>query len=396
MNASEWRATAGLAGLYGIRMFGIFMVLPVLALYARGLPGADGFHVGLALGAYGLTQALLQLPYGMASDRLGRKPMIALGLFVFIAGSLLAAFSTGINGMILGRALQGAGAVGAVSNALLADLTRPEQRTKAMLVLGIGIGASFSLALILGPVLGHLLGVPGLFMLAAVMALLSLGVLFWFVPAAPAPAADNHVDMLAQMRRVLAAPQLLRLDASIFLLHAGLTALFIAVPMVLQDRVGLAETHHWLVYLPVMLGSLLLTLPLMYLAERKGHLKAIFVGAIALLGLSNVALIWVQTSLAGIVVCLFLFFGAFNLLEATLPSLVSRVCATELRGAGMGVYSSCQFLGAFFGGALGGLAQQYFGPAGLFASAAILCACWLLVAAGVQPPLAQAAAGSAD
>src|SRR5699024_5371699 len=147
---------------------------------------------------------------------------------------------------------------------------------------------------------------------------------------------------------------------------------------------------------PVMLGSLLLTLPLMYLAERKGHLKAIFVGAIALLGLSNVALIWVQTSLAGIVVCLFLFFGAFNLLEATLPSLVSRVCATELRGAGMGVYSSCQFLGAFFGGALGGLAQQYFGPAGLFASAAILCACWLLVAAGVQPPLAQAAAGSAD
>lgn len=396
MNPSEWRATAGLAGLYATRMLGIFMVLPVLALYARGLPGADAFHVGLALGIYGLSQALLQVPYGIASDRFGRKPVIALGLVVFAAGSVLAALADSVTGVIIGRALQGSGAVAAASTALLADLTRPQQRTKAMLVLGITIGAAFSLALILGPVLARLMGVPGLFLLAAGMALLSIGVLFWFVPSAPALTANNHTHLLAQMKRVLASPQLLRLDAGIFMLHACLTALFITVPLLLHDVVGLPEARHWLVYLPVMLGSLLLTLPLMHVAERRGRLKTVFVAAIGLLAVSNAALIWLQASLAGIVICLFLFFGAFNLLEASLPSLISRFCATELRGAGMGVYSSCQFLGAFFGGALGGLAHQYIGPGAVFGGATLLCVIWLLLAAGLRPPVARASTVGAD
>lgn len=396
MNPSEWRATAGLAGLYATRMLGLFMVLPVLALYVQGLPGADAFHVGLALGIYGLTQALLQLPYGIASDRFGRKPVIALGLIVFAAGSVLAAMADGVTGVIAGRALQGSGAVAAASTALLADLTRPEQRTKAMLVLGIGIGASFSLALILGPVLAQVIGVQGLFLVAAVMAVISVGVLYWFVPTAPALPQNNHRNMLGQMKRVMASPQLLRLDAGIFVLHAILTALFITVPMLLRDRVGLPEASHWKVYLPVMVGSLLLTLPLMHLAERKGRLKAAFIGAIGMLGVANAGLIWLQGSLAGIVVCLFLFFGAFNLLEASLPSLISRFCDTELRGAGMGVYSSCQFLGAFFGGAVGGLAYQYIGASGVFCGAVLLCVIWIMLALGLQAPVARVSAAKAN
>ncbi len=396
MNPSEWRATGGLAALYATRMLGLFMVLPVLALYAHELPGATAFHVGLALGVYGLTQALLQLPFGIASDRFGRKPVIALGLIIFAAGSVLAALANDINWIIIGRAIQGSGAIAAASTALLADLTRPEQRTKAMLVLGIGIGSSFTLALILGPVLERIIGVPGIFLLTAVLAVLALGVLFWLVPSAPALARNSHANIPTQMKQVLAEPQLLRLDAGIFILHACLTALFVSIPVLLRDQVGLPEARHWQVYLPVMLGSLALTLPLMYLAERKGRLKLIFVGAIGILAVSNAALIWAQRTLAGVVACLFVFFGAFNLLEASLPSLISRLCDSELRGAGMGVYSSSQFLGAFAGGALGGLAEQYIGPTGVFVGAALLCTVWLVLATGLRPPVARASAAGAD
>lgn len=395
MNTREWRATASLAGLYTVRMLGLFMVLPVLALYARELSDTTPLRIGLALGIYGLSQALLQIPFGIASDRWGRKPVIVVGLVIFAAGSLLASTASDIDWIIVGRALQGSGAIAAATNALLADLTREAERTKAMLVLGVGIGASFMLALMLGPVLDGWIGVPGIFLVTTVLALTCIPLLIWGVPAAPAPRAA-HAGIGRDMRRVLVDRQLLRLDAGIFLLHAMLTALFVSVPVVLDGRLGVPESHHWMVYLPVMLASLVLTLPLMHLAERRGHLKAVFVSAIAVLAAANLSLIWLESALAGMVVALFAFFGAFNLLEATLPSLVSRLCPQHLRGAGMGVYSASQFLGAFVGGALGGIASQYAGGPGVFASCALLAIIWLVIAAGLRPPVARAAAAGAD
>lgn len=388
MNGPEWRATISLAAVYAVRMLGLFMILPVFALYAHDLPSATPVQIGLALGVYGLTQALLQLPFGVASDRFGRKPVIVLGLLIFAGGSVVAAAADTIHWIIIGRALQGAGAIGAVTNALLADLTRDRQRTQAMLVLGIGIGLSFTLALMLGPVLAGWVGVPGLFALTALLALVCIPLLLWVVPRPPPPAAA-HSGIRADIGTVLADRQLLRLDAGIFILHAILTALFVALPGVLAQELGLEEARHWLVYLPVMLGSLALTLPLIQLAERRGLVKPVFLAAVAMLAVALAALVWAQASLAGVVVALFIFFGAFNLLEATLPSLVSRVCRSNLRGAGLGVYSSSQFLGAFFGGLAGGLGYQLGGASAVFIGAAVLALLWLSIAWGLQPPVAR-------
>lgn len=395
MNAGEWRATGTLAGLYTARMLGLFMVLPVLTLYVRELPGATPLAVGLALGIYGLTQAFMQLPFGIASDRLGRKPIILLGLVIFAAGSVLAATADTVVWLIAGRALQGAGAIGAAVNALLADLTRDSERTKAMLVLGVGIGASFILGFILGPLVDIWIGVPGIFLLTAFMALVCMPILIWGVPPAPRPRAA-YSGIRRDLRLVLTDRQLLRMDAGIFLLHAMLTALFVRLPIVLGVKLGVPEVHHWLVYLPVMVASLALTLPLMQWSERRGHLKPIFMGAIGVLALANFSLIWLADSLMGVVVALLAFFAAFNLLEATLPSLISRLCPQQLRGAGMGVYSSSQFLGIFVGGALGGLAVQYAGGMGVFGMCAVLAVIWLGIAAGLRPPVARTAEAQAD
>lgn len=395
MNALEWRATGSLAGLYMARMIGLFMVLPVLALYARELPNATPITVGLALGIYGLTQALMQLPFGIASDRLGRKPIIIVGMLIFAGGSLLAATADSLNWLIAGRALQGAGAVGAVVNALLADLTREAERTKAMLVLGVGIGASFVFGFVLGPLIDIWIGVPGIFLLTAGMALVCIPVLLWGTPPAPKPRAA-HAGIRRDLRQVLTDTQLLRMDAGIFLLHAMLTALFVRLPVVLEVELGVPESQHWLVYLPVMAGSLVLTLPLMHIAERRGRLKEVFVGAVALITLANLSLMWLDTWLAGVVIALLAFFGAFNLLEATLPSLISRLCPQQLRGAGMGVYSSSQFLGIFVGGVVGGVAAAYGGDLGVFGVCAIFGGIWLLIAVGLKPPVARAPEPQAD
>lgn len=395
MNSAEWRATAGLGGIYLVRMLGLFMVLPVFALFAGELPHASPAMVGLALGAYGLTQALLQIPFGMASDRFGRKFMMAVGLLLFAAGSLVAAWAPTIEWMVLGRLLQGSGAIAAVANALLADLTRESQRTKAMLLLGIGIGASFVVALVLGPVLDQWIGVRGIFLLTAGLALVCLPLLYLVVPAAPTPAA-THAGILTDIRTVTADRQLLRLDGGIFILHAILTALFVALPGVLKHQGGLAEGQHWMFYLPVMVGSLALTLPLVQIVEKRGQLKPAFVAAVGVIGASCAALAVWHHALMVIGLIMFIFFGAFNLLEASLPSLVSRSCARELRGAGMGVYSSSQFMGAFAGGAGGGLLAGQFGSTGVFAAASVLACVWLAFAAGLRAPVATGAMARAD
>ncbi|HXG28530.1 MAG TPA: MFS transporter [Nevskiales bacterium] len=388
MNPQERRATLGLSLIFALRMLGLFMILPVFALYAGELDGVTPLTLGLALGIYGLTQALLQLPFGLASDRLGRKPVIVAGLLIFAAGSVLAALADDILWVIAGRALQGAGAVGAVINALLADLTRETVRTAAMAVLGIGIGACFLLAMVLGPVLHAWISVPGIFWLTAALGLLCIVVLLTWVPQAPPLTLSDEPHSWRELLRVLSSAELLRLDGGIFVLHAILTSLFVAMPLALRDA-GLAGPQHWQVYLPVMLLSILLLLPLLQYSGREGGLKPAFLGCVSLLAMALMGLALTPHQIGLLAVLLLLFFAGFNLLEASLPSLVSRCAPAGHRGAALGVYSSLQFLGTFCGGALGGFVLGKAGTTGVFLFAAGLALVWLVFAAGMQVPQAE-------
>lgn len=386
-NTLERRAVSGLAGIYGLRMLGLFLILPVFSLYARDLPGHTAFLIGVALGVYGLTQAVFQIPLGMLSDRIGRKPVIAGGLLVFLIGSAVAALATDIHGIILGRALQGAGAVAAAVMALAADLTRDEQRTKAMAIIGITIGAAFVLSLVLGPVLNELMGIPGIFWLTSVLAFLGIVVLYRWVPT---PVVQRrHADtgtVPGQMGRVLRDPQLLRLDLGIFVLHNALTAMFVVVPVVLVDQAGLPSAEHWKIYLPVMLASALCMVPLIVLAERKGRMRGVFVGAVLALVLAELLLAQGHSSLMLLISGLFIFFTGFNFLEAALPSLVSRMAPAGSKGTAIGVYATFEFTGVFTGGALGGWLHGAYGPGGVFAFAAGLMGLWFLLALGMRVP----------
>jgi len=387
MSATEKRATFSLAGIYALRMLGFFMILPVFVLYADELEGVTPLLVGIAFGAYGLTQALLQIPFGMLSDRIGRKPVIVGGLFIFAIGSVVAALSDSITGVIIGRALQGSGAIAAAVMALAADLTREEQRTKAMAMIGMSIGAAFILSLILGPVFNDWIGVPGIFWLTAVLAVAGIGVALFLVPQPEH--CQRHRDaepVVGQFARVLRNPDLLRLDYGILTVHMTITSVFMAVPLVLRDILGMDSSIHWQVYLPVLLGSVVLMVPFVILAEKKRKMKEVFLGAILVMGLAQVGFYFSYTSMAGLMTALVLFFTAFNLLEAVLPSMVSKMAPAESKGTAMGVYSTSQFAGSFIGGALGGWMQGSFGFSGVFLLGAISASLWLLVASGMTQP----------
>jgi MFS family permease len=386
MTPDERRATSGLAGIYGLRMLGMFVILPVFALYAETLPGgADRTMVGLALGAYGLTQALLQIPFGWASDRYGRKRTIVFGLVLFALGSFVAAWAPDVAWTIVGRTLQGAGAISAAVIALTADLTRDSVRTKAMAAIGMTIGATFALSLVAGPVLTNWIGVPGIFALTGALALAAIGLLRWAVPEAPPAAHAGDLPGLAAFGRVLADGQLARLNYGIFALHALLMALFVQVPFALRDA-GLPAEAHWKIYLPVMVASVLLMLPALRAADRPAHGKAVFVGAVLVLGIGQAILALSGTSLAALAVGLVVFFAAFNLLEASLPSLVSKFAPPAQKGTATGVYSSVQFLGTFVGAAAGGLLAQHVGAAAVFGLGIALTLVWLLVSASMSAP----------
>ncbi|MEW6646349.1 MAG: MFS transporter [Pseudomonadota bacterium] len=386
MTALERRTAAALAGIFGVRMLGMFMILPVFALYAEHLADVTPLLIGVAIGIYGLTQALLQIPFGMASDRLGRKPVIVAGLLLFAAGSVVAALADSIYGVIVGRALQGGGAVAAVVMALVADLTREEHRTKAMAFIGMSIGMSFVVAMVLGPLLDQWFGVPGIFWLTALLALAGIGLLLLAVPTPPLSRPHRDAEPVAgQFGRILRDGQLLRLDFGILMLHMALTASFVVVPLVLRD-VGFAPARHWLLYLPVMVLAITLAIPFIIVAEKKRKLKQVLLGAIAALALAMLGMGVLGESLGAMALWLLLFFTAFNLLEATLPSLVSKFAPADARGTAMGVYSSSQFIGAFIGGAAGGGLHGLYGLHSVFLFAAAALVLWWLAALGMRQP----------
>ena len=386
LSRSERRAALGLAGIYGSRMLGLFLILPVFALYAEDLAGATPLLTGLAIGIYGLTQALLQIPYGLLSDRLGRKPVILAGLLVFALGSVVAALATDIWWIIAGRALQGSGAVAAAVMALAADLTREDQRTKVMAMIGVTIGASFMLAMISAPALDAWVGVSGIFWLTALLALLGASALLWVVPTPSSSARHRDAQPVpAMFRRVLGDGQLLRLDLGIFCLHLVLTAMFLVVPLALRDA-GLAPERHSLLYAPIMVLSIAAMVPFIILAERGGRMKAVFLGAIATITLAALLLWGELGSFWGLAVALWLFFVGFNLLEATLPSLVSKLAPADAKGTAMGVYSTSQFAGAFVGGVAGGWVHQAYGIHGVMLLVVAVGCGWLLAASGMRNP----------
>jgi MFS family permease len=383
MSPLELRAGASLAGVYGLRMLGLFVILPVFAVHAAGLRGGDNLSlVGVALGAYGLSQGILQIPFGTASDRWGRKPALYVGLAVFAAGSFLGVAAHDIWTAIAARALQGAGAISSVAMALAADLTREEHRTKIMAMIGSTIGLMFALSLVGAPVLYRWIGMEGLFALTGVLSLAAMWVVRTQVPDPPARPASPPKTPGAAVR--LLDLELLRLNAGIFILHVVLYAMFVVVPIALvQD--GLALPEHWKLYLPVVLVSFVAMVPAILYADRRNGTKPVLLAAVGLLFAVELALMFVQRSVAALAVVMLGFFVAFNVLEAMLPSLVSRVAPAQGRGAAIGVYNTTQTLGVFFGGLIGGWAAARHGANGVFAVCAALAAVWLALAAGMRP-----------
>jgi MFS family permease len=389
MNPAEKRASFGLAGIYGLRMLGLFIILPIFALYAEHLPGGDNHTLmGLALGAYGLTQAILQIPAGWLSDRYGRKPIIYTGLVIFALGSFIAASADDIYWVIIGRAIQGAGAINAAVMALTADLTREEVRTKAMAMIGMTIGLTFSFSLILSPLLNDVMGVKGIFALTGILSIIAILLVRFIIPN---PAITHfHSDTQASSKKfaeVLRNKDLLRLDFGIFSLHAILMSVFMQVPFVLKAN-GLDVAQHWKIYLPVMLIAFVLMVPPIIIAEKKAKMKQVFMLAIALALGAQMLLLAGQHSLWMVAAALLVFFTAFNVLEATLPSLISKIAPLSAKGTAMGVYSSVQFLGAFFGAIAGGALMQYVSHDSVFIFSITLLLLWLVVASTMRPPLA--------
>lgn len=386
LTPTERRAAASLAAVYTVRMLGLFLILPVFSVYAIELEGATPFLVGIAIGIYGLTQGLLQIPLGMLSDRIGRKPVIVGGLLLFVFGSLVAAASDSLAGIIAGRALQGMGAIAAAVLALAADLTREEVRARIMAAIGASIALSFAAALVLGPVLNRMIGVPGIFSVTAVLGVLAILVVLF---AMPQPAATLHRDVgvvPTLLTDMLRDRELLRLNFGIFTLHFALAANFVVLPVLFSHELAFEAAAHWKLYLPVIVGSFAVAIPLIVLGEKRRKVRELLVGGVALLCLTQILYLGAQHVLLYTAAVVLLFFIASNILEAVLPSLVAKLAPPERKGTAMGVYSTAQFLGIFAGGAMGGWIWQSFGISGIFVLTGALVVLWLLAAATMRPP----------
>ncbi|MDA8015033.1 MAG: MFS transporter [Gammaproteobacteria bacterium] len=382
MNAAERKAVAVLAGIFALRMAGLFLLLPVLAPHAARMPESSPLLIGLALGVYGATQGALQIPFGMASDRFGRKAVITAGLLVFALGGAVAALAESIEMLILGRAIQGGGAVSAAALALTADLTRAEQRTTAMAILGVGIGAVFLLSLICAPPLQSAIGVDGIFWLSAALGLGAVALLWGALPPAP-PTAPAHGNS-AQFAGIIQDRRLLQLNFGAFALHAALTAVFVELPGMLQEQSGLPLASHWKIYAPVLAASAVAMAPLLMLSARRHQVALLCAVALLAVACAGLARIAGSGALPAVLAVLWVFFTAFNALEAMLPSRVSRLAPARAKGAAIGVYTTCQFLGMFAGGLCGGALSGRFGAGGVFWFCAALAAVWFAAAAAYK------------
>ncbi|HCE09223.1 MAG TPA: MFS transporter [Oxalobacteraceae bacterium] len=380
MTGTEIRATASLASIFALRMLGLFLILPVFSVYAKSLAGGESATlIGLAMGVYGLTQSFLQIPYGIASDKFGRKKVIIIGLVLFAVGSFIAAAATDIKWVIVGRAVQGAGAISAAVTAFIADSTREEHRTKAMAMVGASIGLTFAGSMVAAPLLYKVIGMGGIFALTGILSILAILTVLFVVPDAPQVMAKR-----APFRDVLVNLELMRLNYGVFALHTTQMAMFVVLPSALVRYAGLPLPEHWKIYLPVVLVSFALMLPPVFIGERRGKMKQVFVAAIGLLLLVQLGM-WLVLSQATVhwtllVALLLAFFVAFNVLEASQPSLVSRIAPPAAKGAALGVYNTLQALGLFCGGALGGWLTQHVGPVSVFMLGAGLTGAWLIIA----------------
>ncbi|MEF8732733.1 MAG: MFS transporter [Candidatus Accumulibacter meliphilus] len=384
MSSQEKRAGISLAAVFALRMLGLFLILPVFAIYAQDLPsGHDVALVGMALGAYGLTQAFLQIAYGAASDRFGRKPVIVFGLILFAVGSFVAASAGDIYAVIAGRVLQGAGAISAAVTALAADLTREQHLTKVMAMIGSSIGMVFAVSMVAAPLLFVSIGMPGIFSLTGGLALLAIFVVLKVVPVAPTvprrPTWPSFVEVLSNR-------QLLRLNFGVFALHLMLTAMWVLLPAQLISIGDLPVAEHWKIYLPALLVSFVIMVPAIIAAEKYGRMKLVFNTAVLLLLLVQIGFGLFSTSIYGLALWLTLFFVAFNILEATQPSLISRIAPPHAKGAALGVYNTTQALGLFVGGVLGGALAKYLGPAAVWACGGLLTVIWLSLSTTMTLP----------
>ena len=387
MNSLEWRVTASLAAIYAVRMLGLFMILPVFALYAESLPGYTPALVGLAIGIYGLSQAIFQIPLGVLSDRLGRKPVIIGGLLVFAIGSAIAALAHSLWMIVIGRAIQGLGAVAGPTMALAADLTREENRTRIMAIIGMTIGLSFMGGMILGPIISQFAGVPGIFWITMLLALLGIALIILAVPTPER--AVQHRDagvMKDYLGKALKNIALLRMNAGVFILHLVMTANFLVLPPIFEHDLGLPRAEHWKVYAPVFAGSFLLSIPLIIIAEKRQKIRTLLLASTVTLILAEVGMAMSYEHIGWLLAAFFLFFVGFNFLEAVQPSLVAKYSDVSTKGTAMGIFSSSQFLGIFAGGALGGMVNHTWGTTGVFIFSAIIVGLWLILAIQLPTP----------
>ena len=388
----EWRAATSLAGVYALRMLGMFLVLPVLALHAHDLAGTNAANapkmVGLAMAMYGLTQALLQLPLGMLSDKIGRKKVIYLGMGVFALGSFWAASANDVHTLIMARAVQGAGAVSAAVTALLADLTREEVRTRAMSLIGLSIGLTFSVSLVLSPILSRWMGVNGLFALMGALSLASIALVAWYTPNPTSAQSRLHEDAQLQVGHigeVLKNGQLLRLNFGIFVLQAGLMAMFTTLPFALKN-LGWDKASHWQIYLPATVIGLVLMIPAIIIGETHNKLTPVFLLGIGLTTAAQFALLGSLNAAWFIGLSLVVYFIGFNILEASMPSLVSKIAPSNLKGTAMGVYNTLQSVGVFTGGIIGSRLYAQYGFNGVFIFCGAIGMLWFALAACAPAP----------
>ena len=386
MSPLEIKSSVLLASIYSLRMLGIFLILPIFAIYASELSGRPTeFQIGLAFGIYGLTQAIFQIPFGMTSDRLGRKPVIYFGLLLFIIGSFIAGISEQIEGVIIGRAIQGSGAISAVLTAFLSDLTSDKSRTKGMAIIGVSIGLTFALSLVISPLLNKLIGVPGIFLLMGVLAFIALGVVKFFIDE-PLDKKEIDSESSSNIGSILKDFDLNRLNFGIFTLHASQISMFMAIPFYLINQGETPLNQHWSIYLPVLVVSLIFIVPMIIFSEKKNKVKESFMFSIALLFVTQFLFMYCSNGIVGIVMALTFYFIGFNYLEASLPSLVSKLAPIQRRGLALGVYNTSQSLGIFVGGSFGGLIANFYGYQGTFLFCSLLIMIWLILSIPMKIP----------